>query len=1066
MNRKSRKTKNRKFIIILMILMLWFSIFKIGNTFASTESFSLTKVVISDKSNTANVNSISYEKNIISNDITFHQVGDSVTYKVTIENNEDENYTIKSISDDNKNEYITYEYDSYKGILWNAKTEKTFEIIAKYSNELMDLSKRNQDFSVTFTIVLEDIKGNIIETGATIEPSDENNTISSNKSITSTKNVSDTVSTNDSNVIVAKSTNPRTGDNVNYYVSISIISTLMIIIFSKNRTTVKSKKRNSSKYGKHSSNRFKFFSMFLALVIIIPTMVKASGNSFEIIFENKIQLMDKFKVTYVIDDKADEIIVKYKELAEIIVAPEKDGYTFDGWYLEDGTAFDFNTPIEEDTTIIAKYNIDEYKILYDLNGGQVSANPSIYTVEDEITLNNPEKVGYTFSGWTGSNGDDLQTRVTINKGSTGDKNYIANYSANQDTEYTVIHSIMNIDGETYTEKEREILHGATDTTVKPQTNVYVGFTAPDEEEITIKADGSSVLEYKYTRNKYSFTVENTEDIDSENSTENGKYYYETVVKAIAKNKDGYTFNQWSNGETNKKTEFILVEDTVINPIYDTIEYTITYHLDDGTVSGNPLAYTVESDDITLNKPEKEGYTFAGWTGTGLTSVTDEVKILKGSIGNREYTANYNIFKYNLNATDVDSNSTPNGSYDCGTHITLTAIDKEGYTFQKWSNNETTQTISFDLIEDTTINPIYKANTYKIAFNSNGGSGSMTDQTMTYGTSSKLKANTFTKTDYMFDNWNTKADGTGTSFEDQESVLNLATSGTITIYAIWKERVAVVDDYVQYNIAYTDMYSDTDYTFTNGWKLLDYTDNGDGTYSNVKLISTGVPAMLYYSYKSINNDWWESDLTKLNSFVNTLNTTIPNGGNYRLYSDYSNYPALKASAGLYESEKFYTIEYKYGSNYDTWGSEESDYLNRGYFKKITNNTKSYNSLTTGNVTGADLFKVDNAEVRILTLPEVNKMMNKTKTDWWGIMKDSTIKGFSTLNPVKGSYWLASPYYYYGGTDERFLVGISRTNANRYDNTITQEYYNGIRPIIILKSNVEFVDANKDGVWEIK
>lgn len=79
--------------------------------------------------------------------------------------------------------------------------------------------------------------------------------------------------------------------------------------------------------------------------------------------------------------------------------------------------------------------IQNYTITYNLNGGALVAgktNPTSYNVESQnITLNNPQKTGYTFTGWTGSNGTTPSTTVTIAKGSTGNKNYTANYNVNQ-----------------------------------------------------------------------------------------------------------------------------------------------------------------------------------------------------------------------------------------------------------------------------------------------------------------------------------------------------------------------------------------------------------------------------------------------------------------------------------------------------------------------------------------------------------------------------------------------------------------------------------------------------------
>lgn len=69
-----------------------------------------------------------------------------------------------------------------------------------------------------------------------------------------------------------------------------------------------------------------------------------------------------------------------------------------------------------------------YTICYNLNGGQVTRNPTTYTKDTEtFTLNNPTKAGYTFTGWTGSNGNTPQKTVTISKGTTGDLFYVANW---------------------------------------------------------------------------------------------------------------------------------------------------------------------------------------------------------------------------------------------------------------------------------------------------------------------------------------------------------------------------------------------------------------------------------------------------------------------------------------------------------------------------------------------------------------------------------------------------------------------------------------------------------------
>ncbi len=79
--------------------------------------------------------------------------------------------------------------------------------------------------------------------------------------------------------------------------------------------------------------------------------------------------------------------------------------------------------------------------------------------------------------------------------------------------------------------------------------------------------------------------------------------------------------------------------------------------------------------------------------------------------------------------------------------------------------------------------------YTVAFNANGGTGTMNDQDFTYDTAQALRTNSFTRYDYHFVAWNTVADGSGDSYDDEEEVLNLSETGTgtITLYAQWEEN---------------------------------------------------------------------------------------------------------------------------------------------------------------------------------------------------------------------------------------------------------------------------------------
>ena len=83
----------------------------------------------------------------------------------------------------------------------------------------------------------------------------------------------------------------------------------------------------------------------------------------------------------------------------------------------------------------------------------------------------------------------------------------------------------------------------------------------------------------------------------------------------------------------------------------TFDFSIIYNLDGGTVSTpNPTSYSEASDDITLNNPTRDEWTFTGWIGTGLDGAQMSVTIPKGSTGHRYYTATWTTDELDTDAS--------------------------------------------------------------------------------------------------------------------------------------------------------------------------------------------------------------------------------------------------------------------------------------------------------------------------------------------------------------------------------------------------------------------------------
>ncbi len=79
--------------------------------------------------------------------------------------------------------------------------------------------------------------------------------------------------------------------------------------------------------------------------------------------------------------------------------------------------------------------------------------------------------------------------------------------------------------------------------------------------------------------------------------------------------------------------------------------------------------------------------------------------------------------------------------------------------------------------------------YTVTFNPNGGTGTMLPQTFAYGTPGTLSANQFKRDGYTFKEWNTKADGTGTSYPDPATSTNFGgtTGDGVILYAQWEMK---------------------------------------------------------------------------------------------------------------------------------------------------------------------------------------------------------------------------------------------------------------------------------------
>ena len=158
-------------------------------------------------------------------------------------------------------------------------------------------------------------------------------------------------------------------------------------------------------------------------------------------------------------------------------------------------------------------------------------------------------------------------------------------------------------------------------------------------------------------------------------------------------KAGYDFVGWYNGDTKYTFGSTLSESITLTAKFSNPKtYNISYDLDGGTAT-NPATYNVESDAITFNNPVKTGYTFTGWSGTGLTGENNmTVTIAKGSTGDRTYTAHFSQNSYTVKFDTVGGSSISDKTGVTWTDKVLdgiTAPTKDGWEFTGWKCGDVT-----------------------------------------------------------------------------------------------------------------------------------------------------------------------------------------------------------------------------------------------------------------------------------------------------------------------------------------------------------------------------------------
>lgn len=376
-------------------------------------------------------------------------------------------------------------------------------------------------------------------------------------------------------------------------------------------------------------NKLLYFFVFLIIVSLIGFAIyiinKESSSA-----TNLLNQKSKGDLTYTVIHRYQKLDGTYVEKEETLTGsadtpvkvPTKDKKGFTSPESQKITLKELDT-----NSIVYTYSRNNYHLTLtneeDIDSSFTSGN---YPYKTEITLKAKNKPGYKFSKWS-NNVTTKKLKFKIDK----DIVLYPIYTPNKNTNYTVIHKKMNIDGVTYTEEERETFKGETNTEVTPEVKTYEGFISPSSQTVNINSDGSTVVEYLYERNICRLTIEDSDKVEVNKS---GIYYCGVEITLVAKDIPGYDFIGWENGDENKTYTFNINSDKTVKPLYkenlnkidDT--YIVTFVYNDSSDSLN-VDKTIKKGESIGNLPviTRNGYELSGW----YTSPEGGEKVLDNTV---------------------------------------------------------------------------------------------------------------------------------------------------------------------------------------------------------------------------------------------------------------------------------------------------------------------------------------------------------------------------------------------------------------------------------------------------
>ncbi len=360
-----------------------------------------------------------------------------------------------------------------------------------------------------------------------------------------------------------------------------------------------------------------------------------------------------YRITYLVDgiptfvrDYTIYYVMEGLEIADPAV-PEQIGLVPMGW-----TAYDLT--LLTDQTVEAQYVTSQYIVQYDPNGGTPTPEEKHLVYEEVFHVaEKPERTGYIFLGWKGSDGVLYEAGAEVSR-LTSEHLAIFTFTAEWHEIVYRIEFTAN-GGNTTPESMDAVTYEQMITLPDAITRtgyIFSGWILPDGSirqpgeqvnHLTV-LDGATVfVSPQWTPITYTvqFNTGSGSAVNAITAT-----YDQPLDLTAASTLHGYTFVGWNCGnsvEWGTVSLNLTAENgatVTVSAVFTPTVYTITYHKDGGSVPSDArTTYTIESSSYDLPTPSRDGYEFLGWYSN--SEKTNSVsKIEKGTTGNLNFYAKW------------------------------------------------------------------------------------------------------------------------------------------------------------------------------------------------------------------------------------------------------------------------------------------------------------------------------------------------------------------------------------------------------------------------------------------